>query len=769
MRKGEMWVSFVFFDIFFLKVNDDGKDLGFVVILFFLGGMFDLEEKIGLIQMIFFVWFLQCDDLIVFCLGSSDKDVYMVLVFFCICGSCKGSNIVYQWVVYVDVEYLLLDKLKIQLIMVVEMFEGCYYLYWVIEIDDLVQFIDIFWVIVVDYVCDGCDLSGWDVGQFLCVFGIVNNKYVWYGWLCWQIFGMFKMGLMYMMKVLVSQYLFFSMQDWFSVVSDMFLKEDWYFFLQLIWELFEVFCFSFEVYDLYVVELKFDQDCLKMLWKLFSQFFWFNVLCIVVMYIVWLVKCNKYKIDGCFEDELWQQFCKVYDYFDNQLVCNSFFDIGYCKEVDQSEENLENKFIVFVEVVLILWFEECDLVLCDIFVDCYQIWVEIWIDVLFCYYWVGVLMILFIVLGEFGKCFMKFDMNFILWFFIFGLIIWVWKMIVMMMWVDFFDELFNDVFFYLFGFDVILEVLSVILFDCNGCFLVFYWDEVYGLLYEQVVKWYLVGVCEYMMELFIGCVCIVLCVGNFKEYEDCDLLVICMNFLMFLCGMFQQVIEYLIIGDYQFGYFVWFFIVEVDLLLMIEEVMFIEQFDGQILVDDVMCQGLLNDLFVVCVFWMEEIKLGDIVMIFFDGLIWNWFQKVKWELYNVVDWYELFEVLLLIMLCMGDLMMKMVVLLVMLECQKIVWMLYLLKVMVLIEEWYWFIVCVVGKIFYLEWVVWQNEILIVIQVCKEGVIEQDIYFRFCFKIQERDIELDLYVFVKVGLIYKMMECGRVCYVLIVWI
>jgi Fe2+ or Zn2+ uptake regulation protein len=89
---------------------------------------------------------------------------------------------------------------------------------------------------------------------------------------------------------------------------------------------------------------------------------------------------------------------------------------------------------------------------------------------------------------------------------------------------------------------------------------------------------------------------------------------------------------------------------------------------------------------------------------------------------------------------------------------------HLLKAMELTEEWYRSTARVAGKILHSEWAARQNEILTSIQARKEGVTEQDIYSRFRSKIQEKDIESDLHVLAKSGLIHKTMERGRVRYV-----
>ncbi|AXH66230.1 DNA primase/helicase [Streptomyces phage Satis] len=756
-------MSFVFFDTLFPKINDDGKDLGFVAISMYPGGVYTEEEKSGPTQTHFFAWPSQRDDLTAFCLANSDKDVYTVPALFKTRGSRKGSNIGHQWAAYADAESLPLDKLKLAPSMVVETSEGRHHLYWVTETDDPKQLIDISRTIATEHQPDGCDPSGWDAGQLLRVPGTANNKYARAGRPRWQI-PQPAMGATYTLKALVSQYPPFSVMDRPSVASDMPPKSDWYYSAQSIRESAEVFRSNPEVHDLYSAELKPEQNRSATLWKLLCLLSRLNVSRITAMHVAWSARCNKYKIDGRPEEELWVQLCKAYDHPDNQPVRNSFSDITYRKEADESEENPEKKLAAFAESVSILRQDERDQVPHDTFVDRYSSWASTRTDAPTCYHRAGAATILSTVFGEFGKCPTTHDTNLTLWFFILGPTTRARKTTAMMMWVDFLDELANDLFPYLLGSDVTSEALSVLLPERNGRSSVFYRDEAHGLLYEQAKKRYLAGVREHMTELFSGRVRIALRVGNLKEHEERDLSVIRTNFIMFLCGTLQQVTASLTIDDYQSGHLARFLIAEADPPPVTEEGMFTEQFDGQTSADDVIRQALVNDIFAARAFWMEETAPGDPMMIPFDDLTWRRLQKAKWELYHAADKHELSEVLLPTTSRMGDSMMKLAVLLAMSQREKVVRMPHLLKAMEMTEDWYRSTAKVAGKILHSQWKTQQDEILTVIQARKEGVTEQDIYSRFRSKMQQREIESDLHVLAKAGLIHKTMERGRVRYV-----
>ena len=754
-------MSFIFFDTLFPKVNDDGRDMGFVVLSLFPSGIYD--SKGGPTQNHFFAWPSQREELVAFCLGNSDKDIYTVPALFKARTNRKGSNIGHQWAAYADAEGLPLDKLKLQPTMAVETSEGRHHLYWVTETDDPKQLVDISRTIATEHARDGCDPSGWDAGQLLRVPGTSNNKQIRQGRPPWLVVQP-KMGVTYTLKALASGYPPHSTQDRPGVASDMPPKTEWYYSQQSIRESAEVFRSSPEIHDLYAADLRPDQNRSKTLWKLLSLLSRQNVSRITAMHIAWSAKCNKYKIDGRLEEELWQQLCKAYDAPENQPVRNSFSDIGYRKEADRSEENPENKLSAFAEAVHVLNPDERERVPYDTFIDKYQMWAATRTDAPAVYQRAGAATILSAIFGEFGKCPTKFETNLTLWFFILGPTTRARKTTAMMMWVDFLDELSGDMFPYLLGSDVTSEALSMLLPDRNGRSSVFYRDEAHGLLYEQAAKRYLAGVREHMTELFTGRVRIAVRVGNIKDHEDRDLSVIRTNFIMFLCGTLDQVASHLTIDDYQSGHLARFLAAEADPPPVTEESMYTDQFDGQTLSDDVIRQGLINDMLLARSFWLERTPPGETIMIPFENETWRRLQKAKYELYKSAEEHELKEVLLPTTTRMGDSMMKMAILLAMSEREQVVRMPHLLKAMDLTEEWYRSTARVAGKILHSEWAARQNEILTSIQARKEGVTEQEIYGRFRSKMQEKEIESGLHVLAKAGLIHKAMERGRVRYV-----
>ncbi|MCP9209705.1 DNA-primase RepB domain-containing protein [Streptomyces sp. NEAU-Y11] len=755
-------MSFAYFDVIFPKTSEDGKHQGFVAISLYPHGMFSESE--GPTQTHFFAWPSQREDLVAFCLHNSDKDVYTVPALFKERGSRKGHNIAHQWVAYADADTLPLERLKAEPTMVVETSEGRHHAYWATETDDPQQLVDISRAIAQEHKEQGCDPGGWDAGQLLRVPGTTNNKYSRTGRPSWEIPGRPKMGPTYTLKALATAYPPYSTQDRPSVASDMPPKVEWYYTAQSIREGAEVFRASPDVLDLYVSELRPDQDRSKTLWKLLSKLARLNVSRPTAMHIAWGAKCNKFELQGRPEDDLWKELCKAYDHPDNQPVRNSFADMSYRKEADQSEENPEKKLAQFAEQVAMLRPDERDLVPTNTFVDRYQKWAATCTDAPEIYHRAGAATILSAVFGEFGKCPTKYDTNLTLWFFILGPTTRARKTTAMMMCVDFLDDLSDDDFPYVIGSDVTPEALNLLLPEKNGRTSVYYRDEAHGLLLEQSKKRYLVGSQEYETELFSGRVRNAVRVGTMKEQGEREPGIIRTNFIRLLCGTLEQVSSALSIESYQSGHMARFLVAEADPPPLTEEAMYTEQFDGQLLGEDVMRLGLLNDITAARTFWMGVTEPGNTIRVPWEDDAWKRLQKAKYVLHRAAEGHELAEVLLPTMTRMGDSMMKTAVLLAMSDRKQIVSMPHLLKAMRLTEDWYRSTARVAGKILHSRWAARQNEILIAIQSRREGVTEQDVYSRFHLKMHEKEIESALHVLGKAGRINRVLERGRVRYI-----
>ena len=110
--------------------------------------------------------------------------------------------------------------------------------------------------------------------------------------------------------------------------------------------------------------------------------------------------------------------------------------------------------------------------------------------------------------------------------------------------------------------------------------------------------------------------------------------------------------------------------------------------------------------------------------------------------------------------------MKCAVLLAMSEKMERVEMRHVLKAIALAEEWYSATALIAGRIMHSSWSARQEELLAAAKSRVDGITQQELYTRYRTRMQEKDIESDLNVLMKAGLIKKVAERGRIRYIAI---
>lgn len=760
-------MSFEYFDTLF-PGSSDGSDLGYVALALFPNGKFDPNK--GPTQPHFFAWPSQKDDLVAFCWHNRDKDIYTVPALFKTRENRRASNIAHQWAVYADADDLDIRKVRAEPTMVVETSHGRHHLYWVTSTDDPRALMEISKSIAHTHADDGCDPSGWDAGQLLRVPGTSNNK------IQDEPFEVTlrRTGNPYDINALKEVYPPVpaapkKIEN--SLGHEMPARKEWYWNPDCIRESNEVFQYHPDIYSMYADELIEGQDRSATMWRLLSEMSRSGVSLTTALYIAWEAKCNKYRLDGRSEEELWNELCRAYDDPANQPVTNSLDAADkslvnhHRSLIDASEKNPERQAKDFASAITLLRDEERSQVPDDTFVDRYEQWAMTRTDAPDVYHRAGAITLLTSIFGEFGSCPTKFDSNLTLWVLLLGPTTRARKTTAMMLWVDLLTELEDERFKYLIGSDVTSEALSVILPKRDGRTSVFYRDEAHGLLYEQDKKRYLVGLREHMTELYGGRVRMRVrasMVGSEDEQPSGNIRT---NFVMFLCGTLDQVTSALTIDDYQSGHLARFLVAEADPPPMTKEDMYIEQYDGQDRSDDIVRRSLLNELAASRQFWLGQVKgFGRPKMIPFTAEAWQRYLDVKWEIYETAKNHELNEVLLPTTDRMGTSVMKCAVLLAMSEKMERVEMRHVLKAIALAEEWYSATAMIAGRILHSSWSARQEELLAAAKSRVDGITQQELYSRYRTRMQEKDIESDLNVLMKAGLIKKVAERGRIRYI-----
>lgn len=759
---------FVYFDTLF-PGSSDGSDLGYVALALFPGGKFVPGR--GPTQQHFYAWPSQKDDLVAFCADNREMDIYAVPALFKSRDNRKASNIAHQWAAYADADSLDVRKVRAEPTMVVETSPGRHHLYWVTSTDDPRALMEISRSIAHTHAEDGCDPSGWDAGQLLRVPGTTNNKLQEDPFLV----TLRRTGNPYGIEALKEVYPPVAAVPKKAAVvvlgSEMPARKDWYYNQECIRESSQIFHYHPDIYSMYGDDLIEGQDRSGTMWRLLSEMARSGVSRATAMYIAWEAKCNKYRLDGRSEEELWNELCRAYDAPENQPVTNSL-DAGNASIVnfhrsliDASERNPERQAKEFASAITLLSEEERRHVPDDTFVDRYEQWAVTRTDAPDVYHRAGAVTLLTAVFGEFGSCPTKFDSNLTLWFLLVGPTTRGRKTTAMMLWVDLMTELEDERFQYNIGSDATPEALAVILPRKDGRTSVFFRDEAHGLLYEQDKKRYMVGLREYMTELYGGRVRIRLRVSNITQDGELPSGNIRTNFVMFLCGTLDQVTSALTIDDYQSGHLARFLVAEADPPPMTKEDMYIDQYDGVDRSDDIVRRSLVNELAAARHYWLTQVKgFGRPKMIPFSDEAWKRYLDAKWTIYDTANKHELSEVLLPTTDRMGTSVMKCAILIAMSEKANRVEMRHVLKAIALAEEWYQATATIAGRILHSSWSARQEELLTAARSRVDGITQQELYTRYRTRMQEKDIESDLNVLMKAGLIKKVAERGRIRYV-----
>jgi len=757
-------VSFAFFNTLFPDTGS-GRDQGYVVIARFPEGRFTPGS--GPTELEWFSWPSQKDQMVAFCLQSSDEDLYTSPCLYKRKGDRKADNIAHQWVVYADADSLDLAKLKAEPTLVVETSPARHHLYWVTETDDVQRLTNVSRSVAYAHAADGCDKGGWDAGQLLRVPGSTNNKYHNLDGSTFEV-KLKNISDNWSLKKLEEIYPPVDRPQLNSAAEDMPPREMWHNTPEVLKEVQEIFTYAPDIETMHTARYAPDDDWSTLMWRFLGMLSRYGATRTTAMYLAWEAPFNKYrglraKDQGRTEDELWNEVCRSYDDPANKAVKNSV-EAAERTRLDEAETNPQHRARKLASDVSLLTPGERPNVPSDTIVDKYTEWAKTCTDAPETYHRSGALCLLTSIFGEFGRCPVRRDANLTLWFMMLGPTTRARKTTSMNLWVDILAELQDGRYNYLLGSDVTGEALSVVLPKKDGRTSVFFRDEAHGLFDEQNKKHYLTGLKEKFTDLYGGRVPVALRASTAglegDENEQKAAIKARTNFVMFLAGTLNQVTEVLTIKDYQSGHLARFLISEADPPPMTRDMMYSDQYDGSEDSFDGLRHTLLNRLRDARDFWQERTPPGALRLIPFESKAWLRLQDAQWDLYRATLDHEMHDVMEATAKRMGDSLMKTCVLLAMAEGQEKVEMPHVLKAMSLAEEWYAHAVTVAGKIMHSSWSARQEEILGMIRGRLDGITQAEIYARFRHKMQEREIDSDLSVLVKANLIRKISQQGR---------
>lgn len=154
---------------------------GYLCIASFPGnGKFDPSPDNGPTRNAFFKWPQQRDDVVAYVVANKHKDLYFVPTLFHTADNRKAENAAIGRVVYADADTARPELFKLEPTLTVETSPGRFQLYWRIEGDDDCRdpekLARASRRIAHGHAAEGCDTSGWDIGQLLRIPGTMNNK-----------------------------------------------------------------------------------------------------------------------------------------------------------------------------------------------------------------------------------------------------------------------------------------------------------------------------------------------------------------------------------------------------------------------------------------------------------------------------------------------------------------------------------------------------------------------------------------------------------------
>lgn len=764
--EGAASVSFQFFDTLF-PTTGSGRHQGYVVLAMFPSGVFSPDE--GPTQIEWFAWPSQKDQLVAYCLANNESDIYTSAALYKERGKemRRADNIVHQWAVYADADSLDLRKVKAEPTMVVQTSPGRHHTYWVTETDDPTRLVNISRAIAYTHAQDGCDKGGWDAGQLLRVPGTTNNKYNTFDGSSFEV-NIKKIGDPWDIKKLEEIYPPVDAPPE-TAVEDMPPESEWLKSPAVEKEIQEIFTYSPDIEDLHDKKFPEDADWSGVMWRFLSMLARYGASRNAAMYLAWEAPFNKNRgiraKDRADEGKLWNEVCRVYSDPANKAVSNSI-EAAERVKLDAAESNPEHTAKRIASGVDLLTPGERGRIPTDTMVDAYVEWAKTCTDAPDSYHKIGALCLLTSIFGEFGRCPVRRESNLTLWFMMLGPTTRARKTTSMNLWVDILADVQDGKYNYLLGSDVTGEALSVVLPKKDGRTSVFYRDEAHGLFDEQNKKHYLTGLKEKFTDLYGGRVPTTLRVGTMdmnadKEEESAPKVSKARtNFVMFLAGTLNQVTEVLTIKDYQSGHLARFIVAEADPPPMTREMMYSEQYDGEEDAFDGLRYSLVNRIRDARDFWASRTSPGKLLRIPFEKEAWERFSDAQWLIYESTIQSDMSEIMEATAKRMGDSLMRACCCLAMIDCKEKVEVGHVLKAVSLAEEWYAHAVTVAGRIMHSKWSARQDEVLVMIRNRKDGITEQEIYSRFRHKMEEREIESDLKVLVKSGIVRKLLVSGR---------
>lgn len=752
-----------FFELLYGDLN------GYIAIASFPGdGKFNRNS--GPNQSAWFHWPTDRDALMVYALQSQKKDLYVPPVLFHSPESRKASNAKTGRMVYADADACDPRVFHLTPTMVVQTSPGHHQVYWAIsDIDENQSTSEAPKIlsrmsrrVALAHQNQGCDASGWDVGQLLRVPKTTNNKpQLDQPYLVTATAG----GQMYTLAMFEEQYPANEPTRHYETVTEPEpAPED----LVSLDEALHMVSGHGEIMRLYQEECDPNgRQRSDRMWRLMGLLARSHVPIAVAYVLSWYAGCNKYRQDDRPGSELWRELAKAYndpanvheataldgdelaqwqDMVQNLNIQDPEDDFdGEPADLNESAPRIPEmgKFVPVPDAELTEGFhgfltdvERSSHVPRNTILDRYVGWAATRTDAPATYQRAAGLTLLATVFGDFAYPATKFPMGGLnLWFMMLGGTTRSRKSTARRLMLKSLDMLSGDHYVYDLGSDATAEGLAAELAEHPGRSMLFNRDEVHGLFTEAGEKHYMSGFKETLTELYDGQVRGKLRATGNRRTDSTNTV-----FNVFFSGITERIAKELTPDDFASGFLTRFLFTHAEPPPRTRAAVYMQQAEDTETDTDIEHEEIIADIGRSRGFWENLATAGKQVPIGFDNEAWDRLNTYAWSLTETAEEHTLHTMLAPSADRMVKNTIKVACILAMADRCMEVGMVHVLKAVHLAEEWFSQLIVVAAKVRESQWHQQQAEITEQLATLADPVLQNKLYAKVRSRYKPREFE-----------------------------
>lgn len=707
---------------------------GYLCIASFPGnGKFDPSPDNGPSKNAFFKWPQQRDDVVAYVVANKHKDLYFVPTLFHTADNRKAENAAIGRVAYADADTARPELFTLEPTLTVETSPGRFQLYWRIEGDDDCRdpekLARASRRIAHGHAAEGCDTSGWDIGQLLRIPGTMNNKP--------NLDAPWEVTCTLHTKVFTT---LANIHEIYPPVEPsraevarlpMPIQQE----LPTLERAMRYLGSSTRLHDLFTRKvgrnggMKGDRS--SRMWNFLSELSRQAVPIEAAFVLGWNAGCNKYEQDGRPQEDFWKEVQKAYsdpmnappkselDF--NELETLRAMELDMSDVLPAATQGVQQASVRKLrrkDGLTFLRPHERPSVPDNTIVDRYIAWARTRTDAAEGYQRAGILTVLSTVFSDFAYPATRFKMGGLnLWFMILGGTTRSRKSTARNYMLDTIEALESDYYQYDLGSDATAEGLTVELADDPGRSKLYNRDEVHGMFREIGAKGYMSGLKETFTELYDGRVRgrLRATTGKTKSARTA--------FNMFLSGITEDITEVLELRDFGSGFLARFLFEYAEPPKRTRESVYMQQMDeparfiqpgsgvpSLTTVVDIEHEELVAEIAQARMFWENMAKPGNQVPIGVEAKAWQRFNDFVWDIGSEAERHDLASVVEPTTDRLSKSTLKVACILAMVEQRDEVEMRHIVKAISFAEHWYSNLLLLAGKVRESEWAKRQEEV-----------------------------------------------------------